>query len=203
VNRKNIVITSLISLTSLSLGVFFKLSLGEVPKASVMGATTSELATETSTYDTTPLPTVSSTATPSPTVAPVAKVASTNKKQYGGWYWQPEQEVSLQWLGTDSERNDIWSEEIKGSSVAQANTSSGGNSSASSNSSQQSNGEVGQSAANTPIPTPTTTQTPSPTPSPENNTNEDILVTVTPAPTNSNGATSSVGVQVTATVNGN
>ncbi len=29
-------------------------------------------------------------------------------KQYGGWYWQPDQNKALRWWGTDSSGKDIY-----------------------------------------------------------------------------------------------
>ena len=31
-------------------------------------------------------------------------------KQYGGWYWQPNQNKALRWWGTDAQGKDIYSE---------------------------------------------------------------------------------------------
>lgn len=31
-------------------------------------------------------------------------------KQYGGWYWQPEQNRALRWWGTDTQGKDIYTE---------------------------------------------------------------------------------------------
>ncbi|MBI2620664.1 hypothetical protein HYW61_00365 [candidate division WWE3 bacterium] len=47
-------------------------------------------------------------------------------KQYGGWYWQPNQNKALRWWGTDSGGKDVWTEgDEPGKQQSVANLSAG------------------------------------------------------------------------------
>ena len=47
-------------------------------------------------------------------------------KQYGGWYWQPNQSKALRWWGTDSGGKDVWTEgDEPGKQQSVANLSAG------------------------------------------------------------------------------
>lgn len=63
------------------------------------------------------------TPTPTPTEKPVSKNVQPSelKKQYGGWYWQPQLGKAERWMGTDSSGKDVWIDEKEKIETAQSN----------------------------------------------------------------------------------
>lgn len=107
------------------------------------------------------IPSVTPTSTPTPTnnAQLTNATPTTQPKQVGGWYWQPELGRAQQWMGIDTQGNDIWKDlvvaQVLGSSTSggdsQAQTQPATSTSVSSSTS---------SSTNTQQSTPTPTSTP-------------------------------------------